>query len=260
MEATKFFALILALVGVAPSDCPRDIQLKAGDKIVAIGDSITRNGGYLTYTDGVLSQQYPDLKIPPITNVGIGGQKAEDLVVRFDKDVIQHKPSIVTISIGINDVWHRVKAPHDEKVLAAYKQNVAKMVDDAQKAGIRVILLAPTIITEDPKAEGNIRLPMYVKAMKEVATEKKCQFVDLHEMFLEALKSKPADFKGNYFTQDGVHMNERGNGIMAVGLLRALGVSDEKINASKQVPLKSASQPASKPAGEATSKPAAGKK
>ena len=109
---------------------------------------------------------------------------------------MQLKPAFVTISIGINDVWHRLGKPHDEKVLADYEKNVAKMVDAAQEAGIKVILLTPTVIQEDPGTEGNQRLAMYVAAEKKIAAEKKCQLVDLHGMFLTALKQKPADARG----------------------------------------------------------------
>jgi hypothetical protein len=41
------FALVLSLIGPAPSDTPKQLQLKPGDQIVAIGDSITAGGGYL---------------------------------------------------------------------------------------------------------------------------------------------------------------------------------------------------------------------
>ena len=85
--------MVLALVGPAPADTPKELQLKPGDQIVAIGDSITAGGGYLRDIDAVLAQQYPDLKIPKVINKGIGGQKAEDLVKRFDKDVVKLKPA-----------------------------------------------------------------------------------------------------------------------------------------------------------------------
>lgn len=227
----KLFALILSLIGPPPADTPKDLQLKPGDKIVAIGDSITNQGGYLRDIDAVLAQQYPDLKIPAVVNKGIGGQKAEDLIQRFERDVIQEKPAFVTISIGINDVWHRLGKPHDEKVLAAYKENVGKMVDLAQGAGIQVILLTPTLIEENADSEGNKRLLLYVEAEKQIAAEKKCQLVDLHALFLAALPQKPADQK-TWLTGDGVHMKPMGDAIMAAGVLRALGVPDEKIAAS----------------------------
>jgi len=228
MVVEKVFAMVLSLVGPAPADTPKQLQLKAGDKIVALGDSITQQAGYLRDIDRVLAQQYPELKIPKVINKGIGGQKAENLIERFDRDVVQLKPAVVTISIGINDVWHRLKSPHDEKVLAAYKENVAKMVDLAQKAGIKVILLTPTVIQEDAGAEGNHRLAAYVEAEKQIAAEKKCQLVDLHGMFLTALPKKPANQK-TWLTGDGVHMKPLGNAMMAVGVLRALGLPDEKI-------------------------------
>ena len=50
-------------------------------------------------------------------------------------------------------------------------------------------------------------------------------------MFLTALKQKPAGEAGNWLTGDGVHTGPRGNAIMAIGVLRAPGVPDEKISA-----------------------------
>ena len=149
LDLAKLFATLIALLGPAPADAPKDLQLKPGDQIVAIGDSITQAGGYLRDIDAVLATQYPDLKLPKVINVGISGQKAEDLIKRFDKDVIARKPQWVTISIGINDVWHRLGKPHNPKVLDDYIANVSKMVHLAQDANIRVILVSPTVIQED---------------------------------------------------------------------------------------------------------------
>jgi lysophospholipase L1-like esterase len=228
VELAKLFASVIALIGPAPADSPKDLQLKSGDQIVAIGDSITAAGGYLHDVDAALASEYPELKIPKIINVGISGQKAEDLLPRFKKDVVDRKPQWVTLSIGINDVWHRLGQPHDPKVLEKYTENVSKMVDMAQAAGIKVILLSPTIIQEDATQEGNKRLLQYVAAEKKIAEEKKCQFVDLNEDFVTALTKKPADFKGNWLTADGVHMKPMGDAIMALGILRAVGVPDAK--------------------------------
>jgi lysophospholipase L1-like esterase len=138
----------------------------------------------------------------------------------------------VTISVGINDVWHRLGKPHDPKVLEEYTKNVTKMVDLAQAADIKVILLSPTIIFEDPNNEGNTRLLQYIAAEKKIAEAKKCEFVDLHAMFVKALTKKPADFKGNWLTADGVHMKPMGDAIMALGILRGVGVPDAKVEAA----------------------------
>ncbi len=231
-QIQQLFAMVIALIGPAPADTPKELQLKPGDQIVAIGDSITQQGGYLRDIDAVLAEKCPQLKLPKVINKGIGGQRAEDLVKRFDGDVVRLKPAYVTLSIGINDVWHRLSKPHDPEILAAYKKNVAAMVDQAQAAGIKVILLTPTVIQEDANAEGNKRLVMYVEAEKEIAKEKKCQLVGLHEYFLTALAKKPASVIGNWLTADGVHMKPLGDAIMAAGVLRALGVPDGKVSAA----------------------------
>jgi acyl-CoA thioesterase I len=227
------YSILISAIGPAPKETPKEFQLKSGQSIVAIGDSITQAGGYLRNMDATLAKNYPDLKIPKITNVGISGQKAEDLVARFEKDVVAKKPAVVTLSIGINDVWHRLKDPHNPVVLAAYKANVSKMVDMAQAAGIRVILVTPTVISEDPAAEGNQRLKMYIDAEKQIAKEKSCQLVDLHQMFLDVIAKKPADLtpdaQKRILTNDGVHMAPAGDALMALGVLRALGVPDEKL-------------------------------
>jgi acyl-CoA thioesterase I len=228
----SLFVIVLALVGPAPKDSPNKLELKRGDAIVAIGASITQAGGYLRDVDAVLAQQYPDLKIPKVINKGIGGQKSGDLVGRFDRDVVKLKPAVVTINVGINDVWHCLDKPHDAKKLAAYKKNIAALVDQAQQAGIRVILLTPAIIGEDPNTEGNKRLAAYVEAEKQIAAGKKCRIVDFRRVFLTALKKKPAGRK-NWLTTDGVHMKPTGDAIMAIGMLRALGVPDQKIAASE---------------------------
>ena len=97
-----------------------------------------------------------------------------------------------------------------------------------------MIILTPSVIQEDPESEGNKRLTLYIDAEKKIAAEKKATFVDLHQMFLDALAKKPADQKGNWLTGDGVHNAPRGDAIFALGVLRALGVPDEKITAVKE--------------------------
>lgn len=239
LSLPKIFALLLSIVGpTASKDAPKELMLKEGDQIIAMGDSITQGGGYLKMTDRVLAEQYPELKLPKIINAGISGHKAENMVARFEKDVVAKKPKIVTISVGINDVWHRLKAPHDDKVLETYKENVTKMVEMAQKAGAKVIIIAPTVIMEDVSNEGNARLLKYIEAEREIAKAKNCVFIDLHQMCRDVLAKKPAelapDKKGNILTGDGVHMRDPGNAVMAIAVLRGMGVPEEKIKLAEK--------------------------
>lgn len=237
-QKVGLFAMMLSMIG-SPECQPKGLQFKAGDQIVAIGDSITQAGGYLRAIDAVLAQQYPDMKVPKIINVGISGQKAEDMAARFEKDVVARKPAIVTISVGINDVWHRMDKPHDPRVLEAYRANVEKMVRMAQAAGSKVLLVSPTVIEEAADSAANQRLLLYIAAEKEIARRNACGFVDLHALFLKAIRhhrqQEAAKQSGNFLTTDGVHMKPTGDALMAIGILRALGVPDEKLRATSLV-------------------------
>lgn len=234
MEPMRLFAMILSLApppATQPATREAELKVKSGDQMVAMGDSITQAGGYLRAMEAVFAQQYAAMKIPGIVNVGISGQKAEDMVARFEKDVVRRKPAIVTISVGINDVWHRMAEPADPKVLETYERNVERMVKMAKDGGARVFVLSPTVIEEDPASEGNKRLAAYVAAGKKVADRNKCDYVDLHALFLKSIanRNKTAKPGERFFTTDGVHMKPAGDVLMAVGVLRAMGVPDAKM-------------------------------
>lgn len=205
---------------------PSAPRVRPGERIVAIGDSITQNGGYLRAIDAVFAQEYPALALPPIVNAGISGHKAEDMIARFDRDVLAHRPDRVTINVGVNDVWHRLAEPDSGAVLTAYRDNVARMVASARDAGATVMLLTPTVIEENDASEGNRRLSRYIAAMKQVAADAGVDLADLHALFLAAIAANPQPH--NWLTNDGVHMLPTGDAVMAIGVLRALGVPDEK--------------------------------
>src|SRR6266705_2424424 len=125
-------------------DCPAQgqVKLKPGDRIVALGDSITQAGGYLRFMKKVLDRNYPDLKVE-ILNAGISGHKSTDMSARLKKDVIDRQPTVVTISCGVND-------PPQGVDLETYTSLMNKMVDDVKAAtSAEVYLLTPTIIKED---------------------------------------------------------------------------------------------------------------
>ncbi len=84
-------------------------SLKANDRIVFLGDSITaqgaRPGGYVALVSEAIAEAYPELNIQVI-GAGRGGHKVPDCQKRLDRDVLQKDPTVVMIYIGINDVWH----------------------------------------------------------------------------------------------------------------------------------------------------------
>lgn len=221
---------------------PPEIQkiLRGRHKIVALGDSITAAGkfpnGYVWLLQRYLDALYPGQRIE-IVNAGVTGHKATDLQARFQRDAIDKKPDLVTINVGINDVLHAffnvgtrdVNAPGDlaaREAIALYREKLTQMVQAAKAAGIRPVLLSPTPIREVLDGPENRRLSQYVAAMREVALQNQCLFIDLNAPFREVIATyqKHAGRTLNLLAADGVHPNPAGNRIIAFTILRGLGI------------------------------------
>src|SRR4029078_8790218 len=84
------------------------LHMQQKKKVIFFGDSITelvvRPGGYIRDLDSL--QQKAGLNYE-IEGAGIGGNKVYDLYLRMQEDVLDKKPDVVVILIGVNDVWHK---------------------------------------------------------------------------------------------------------------------------------------------------------
>jgi lysophospholipase L1-like esterase len=210
--------------------------LKKDDRIVFLGDSITaagaRKGGYVTLCSAAIAKAYPDLNIEVI-GAGIGGHKVPDCQKRLDKDVLQKKPTIVFIYIGINDVWHWTHP----KVIARgkkgttpedFESGLKDMIAKINKAGARVILCTPTVIGEksDGSNPDDKKLDQYSDISRKVAKETGSQLLDLRKEILDQLKKENSkNATKGVFTSDGVHMNAKGNSLLSQLVLKALNVT-----------------------------------
>jgi len=227
---------------VSQASLPPEIEniLAGKRKIVTIGDSITEAGkypgGYVWLLQRYLNDLYPDRAIE-IINAGISGNKATDMQARFQKDVIDKKPDLVMINVGVNDVWHAFFDFQNQQFypqgnlptgvpLAEYREKLTQMVAAAKAAGIRVVLLSPTPIREVLDGPENRRLQEYIAAMREIGLQNKCLFIDLNAPFMEVIATfqKHAGKTLNLLAADGVHPNPSGYRIMAFTILRGLGI------------------------------------
>lgn len=217
-----------------------EILVKNGDKIAFLGDSITQGGwsnpkGYVRLV--IAGLEANGVKAEPVP-AGISGHKSDQMLARLEKDVLSKKPQWMTLSCGVNDVWHGKKGvPLDDAAAAkkedfdenvekrgTYKKNITSIVDKAQAAGAKVVILTATVIQENLESNENKRLAPFNDFLRELAKEKKTQLADLNAMFQERIK---AENKPNQkvLTSDGVHMNAEGNKLMAAGVLKALGLN-----------------------------------
>jgi lysophospholipase L1-like esterase len=175
---------------------------KTGDKIAFLGDSITAfgnriPGGYLHLVADGLDKEGVKIVIIP---AGVSGNTSKDMLARLDRDVLSKKPQWMTLSCGVNDVWHGMNGVP----LDAYKTNITSIVDQAQAA----------------------KLAAYNDFLRSLAAARKLPLTDLNaaEHAELAAMAKEAPLKGNVLTIDGVHPNGLGNEMMAGGVLEAFGV------------------------------------
>jgi lysophospholipase L1-like esterase len=232
MRRLAFLSLALALVcgsmsSLLADDAPKT-QLKAGDRIVFLGDSITQGGvspnGYVT----LVKSQLENLPLDPpveVIGAGISGNKVPDLQRRLERDVISKKPSVVVIYIGINDVWHSESGRGTSK--EDYEKGLKEIIQKIGDAGGRVILCTASVIGE--KHDGSNKLDKmldeYCDISRRVAAETKVQLLDLRKAFLSHLKEHNKDNReAGILTTDRVHLNGAGNRFVANQMLSALGV------------------------------------
>ena len=204
-----------------------DLLVKDGQKVAFLGDSITAQGwdffgGYVKLT--VAGFQTLGVKIVPIP-LGIGGQTSRDMLARFSTDVVAKKPDWVTISCGVNDVWHG----DGGCTLDEYKKNVTAMVDQAQAAGIKVLLMTATVIGEDDN-DNNKKLVAYNNFLHQLAADRKLPVAEENIAFAAAVKAGPA-LPNNVpiLTGDGVHPNSSGTQVMATALLAGFGATPDQL-------------------------------
>ena len=233
MKFNRIFLLAICLFVSVPAfaaDSSKKIPIKNGQKIAFLGDSITaagkRRGGYCQLVLKGLKAQ--GIEVTPVF-AGISGHKSNQMLKRLERDVLKHKPDWMTLSCGVNDVWHGKRGV----ALEPYKKNITAIVDKAQAAGVKVMLLTSTMIREDQSNALNQKLLPYNAFLKKLAKEKNCLFADLNTEMQEALKKfPPTAKKGKQLTGDGVHMNPAGNKMMATGILKAFGLTVEQIKAA----------------------------
>ncbi len=231
-KTCTFVALAaLAAVGlIAPSVATADVLVQNGQKVAFLGDSITAQGwgkpaGYVNLVVKGLAAN--GVTVTPIP-AGVGGDTSKQMLVRLQRDVISRKPDWMTLSCGVNDVWHGANGVD----LDTYKTNITSIVDQCQAANIKVIILTATPITENMKADNNVKLAAYNAFLKDLATQKSCPFADLNSDFAAVYAKKTT--AANAYTVDGVHMNPAGDFIMASGILRAMGLSDAALDQVKE--------------------------
>lgn len=193
-------------------------------KVIFFGDSITEAGvkpnGYITRMNEAIASkgiagQYE------LIGAGIGGNKVYDLYFRMENDVLSKNPDIVVLYVGVNDVWHKTSSGTGTDA-DKFEKFYTALIQKLQERKIKVIVCTPAVIGErtDNSNQQDGDLNRYSQIIRNLAKKYNCSLCDLRKIFINYNLNNNFDNKEKgILTTDGVHLNEKGNQMVADVLL-----------------------------------------
>jgi lysophospholipase L1-like esterase len=180
-------------------------------RIVFLGDSITDGHTYpLLVAQALAAAHRP---VPVCINAGIGGDTAAGMRRRIERDVLVRRPTLVTVSAGINDVLHKVKP-------ADYEADVRAIIRQVRAKDVPLILLTTSVL--GPKhAEADRALAEYNAILHRLAQEYHYPVAEANRLMQEARGQGK-----QLLDDDQVHPNFEGHRLIARAVLDALGARD----------------------------------
>ncbi len=182
-------------------------------KIIAFGDSLTvglQSQFQLSYSNEWipyprylehLAQEYlkslgSDEKLQ-VVNKGISGDLTQDMLERFDRDVVEQQPSYVIIMGGANDIGWNLES-------SRIFLNLKATYDRAARRGIEpVACTVPSILGFDELIPPRLSLSTMIR---EEAEKRKMAFVDV---FTATADPTTGELSQRY-SGDGLHLNAQG--------------------------------------------------
>jgi len=190
-------------------------------KVIFFGDSITGagvgRGGYITRIDSMCKLENKSAQYE-FVGTGIGGNKVYDLYLRLEDDVLSKNPDVVIIYIGVNDVWHKRPGRGTGTDPDKFEKFYQAIIDKMKAKGIKIVLCTPAVIGEktDFSNEQDGDMNQYSNIVRSIAQKNGLPLVDLRKMFLDYnLKNNPENKDQGILTTDRVHLNEKGNQLVA---------------------------------------------
>ncbi|GAB3413752.1 SGNH/GDSL hydrolase family protein [Niabella aquatica] len=202
-------------------------------KVIFFGDSITQQGaapgGYIPKIDSLCKTENRQEDFE-FVGKGVGGNRVYDLFLRFQEDVLEQRPDIVIVYIGINDVWHKTTSgtgTEFKKFGAFYDKMITKM----KAQGIQPVMCTPSVIGEynDNTNLQDGDLNFYAKWIREYAAANNIPLIDLRKSFMNYLdQHNPKNEEKGILTTDRVHLNAAGNLMVAQEMWKVLKTIDNR--------------------------------
>jgi len=212
-----------------------------GERIVFVGNSITEQGYYESYIWLYYMLHFPGRRIT-VYNGGIGGDRAKNILDRFDDDVLPKKPTTICLTFGMNDsgYFEFLQANADSTAKARVEECRGYFGSIQEKlrqyTPAKKILITSSLYDETVKNPKNY-YPKKSAAMQEIVAfqEKAAQdnhwgFVDFfHPMTEITLREQKKDPTFTLTGPDRIHPGNAGHFVMAWLFLKQQGLAGQPV-------------------------------
>ncbi|MBX7211597.1 MAG: SGNH/GDSL hydrolase family protein [Verrucomicrobiaceae bacterium] len=207
----------------ATPDKTRQLLTEAKEpvRIVCIGDSITgvyyHSGSVRAYPEMLqiaLKKLHPQAKVT-VRNAGISGDTSKGGLARLERDVLAHKPHLVTIMFGMNDL---VRMP-----VADFVTNMRQIIQRCRDAGAEVVLGTQNSIVDSPQ-RPMAKLAEYSQAIRDLAKAESLGLADCFAAF-EAVRARDP-LEWNLLLSDAIHPNMDGHKLFAETIAKTITGKD----------------------------------
>ena len=184
---------INVFIGDSVTDCGRDIEPPFGDGYVR---EIARSGNLRG----------------SIINVGTSGHRLVDLENRWQLDVLSHKPTLVSIAIGINDTWRRYD-DNDPTTTEEFRERYLRVLTETKNSCNPLFVLCEPFLLSVKEEMNTWRedLDPKIQVVHEMAKEFNSVLVKFDDHFNSLAKSMPME----QLAEDGIHPTPLGHAEMA---------------------------------------------
>lgn len=198
-----------------------------GDSITDAGrsysDDINLGFGYAGLITAEMNFKYPQKY--KFINRGISGNRISDVIERMENDIISLNPDVMSILIGINDVWR--ESENGKCVIEQeFKKEYCELIEKVKSylPDTDIIILEPFALKESGNSGvwDNFKKGREIvsKVSQEIAEKYSLKFIPLQKKFVEAEKTAPT----NYWLSDGVHPTPAGHFIIAEELKKVIEI------------------------------------
>ena len=198
LPALLLLTLLILFFGCSKTDGELRAGFESGQyrTIVAFGDSIVEGyqqpEGWPEILGRNLEGRYPGVRV---INAGVSGDTAGDSLRRIQKDVLAHRPDLVLITFGLNDMKNGVS-------LSQFESDLSAIVLEISAGGAQPVMLTTTRLQKGASMLARLNPAPFNESIRALAEERGITLIDVNDEFKGLNTAK--------YLMDAAHPNGEG--------------------------------------------------